>query len=92
LTHTRLTLEIVSTLEGTDEDDRRATERRARWLKFADLALRNRGVSPNESDLKEVAGLGREEQESIKRRIDRSVNNFRKIKAKTTARTFRKAA
>jgi hypothetical protein len=87
-----LTLEVVSFLDSAKDQDAREVERRALWLKFADLALRNRGLSPTERDLREVANLGREEQRLIKQNIDRSIKNYRNIKSKTKARTYRKAA
>jgi hypothetical protein len=87
-----LTLEIRPVLETGRESGARAIERRARWLKFADFALRNQGVAPTDQDVKELTDLGRAEQESIKKRIDSSVKNYRRTKSKSHVRTLRRAA
>jgi len=87
----RLILEIRPVLDGRGKESR-ALEQRSRWLKFADLALRNQGVAPNAQDLNELADLGRAEQECIKGRIDSSVKNYRRLKGKIKAKTLRKAA
>ena len=87
----RLVLEIRSVLDGRGKGSR-ALEQRSRWLKFADLALRNQGLAPNAQDLDELADLSRAEQEHIKGRIDSSVKNYQRLKGKGKAKTLRKAA
>ena len=86
----RLGLEIRPALDR--DTGSRAVEQRSRWLKFADLALRKRGLEPNLQDLRELADLGRTEQQSIKETIHSSVRNYQQIKVKSKLRTFRKAA
>jgi hypothetical protein len=71
-------------LDGRGEESR-APELRSRWLKFADLA-------PNAQELDELADLSRAEQEHIKGRIDSSVKNYQRLKAKRKAKTLPAAA
>jgi len=65
-------------------------EQRSRWLKFADLALREEGRRPTNHDVKEITVLSRTEQRAIKDRIHSSVENFRRIRSKKAP--HRKAA
>lgn len=87
-----LILEIQSVFEIESEFVTRPVEQRSRWLKFADMALRNQGKTPTDQDVRELTNLGRTEQASIKKSIDSSVSNYRQLKTKNHARTFRKAA
>lgn len=87
-----LILEIRSVLASEPESATRAVEQRSRWLKFADMALRNQGKTPTNQDVRELTNLGRTEQGSIKKSIDSSISNYRRLKTKNSARTFRKAA
>jgi len=47
-------------------------ENRARWFKFADCALHPWGAT--EEDIAELTNLARDEQETIKRRMERTAH------------------
>jgi hypothetical protein len=59
---------------ATDEANKLGprSDNRARWLKFADCALHPRGAT--EEDIAELTDLARDEQETIKSRIEHTTH------------------
>jgi hypothetical protein len=69
----RLSIEIHPDLGKNPAKDEasalgRRSDNRARWLKFADCALHPHGAT--EEDIAELTDLARDEQETIKSRIE----------------------
>ncbi|HEV2729657.1 MAG TPA: hypothetical protein VGV15_06460 [Terriglobales bacterium] len=75
--HSRLSIDIHPDLGKNQAEDEASmlgprSDNRARWLKFADCALRPRGAT--EQDVAELTNLARDEQEIIKSRIQRTAH------------------
>jgi hypothetical protein len=73
----RLSIDIHPDLGRSQAKDDASTlgprsDNRARWLKFADCALHPHGAT--EADIAELIDLARDEQETIKRRIERTAH------------------
>ena len=75
--HSRLSIDIHPDLGKNQAEDEASTlgprsDNRARWLKFADCALHHHGAT--EEDIAELTNLARDEQETIKSRIERTIH------------------
>jgi hypothetical protein len=73
----RLSIDIHPDLGKNPTTDQARTlgprsDNRARWLKFADCALHSHGAT--EEDIAELIDLARDEQETIKSRIERTAH------------------
>src|SRR6266581_1602795 len=73
----RLSIDIHPDLGKNPARDEASTlgprsDNRARWLKFADCALHHHGAT--EEDIAELTNLARDEQETIKSRIERTIH------------------
>ena len=73
----RLSIDIHPDLGKNPARDEASTlgprsDNRARWLKFADCALHPHGAT--EEDIAELTDLARDEQETIKSRIERTTH------------------
>jgi len=73
----RLSIDIRPDLGKNPARDEASTlgprsDNRARWLKFADCALHPHGAT--EEDIAELTNLARDEQETIKSRIERTAH------------------
>src|SRR5438067_12333894 len=74
----RLSIDIRPDLGKNPARDEASTlgprsDNRARWLKFADCALDPHGAT--EEDIAELTNLARDEQETIKSRIERTARS-----------------
>ena len=73
----RLSIDIHPDLGKNPATDEASTlgprsDNRARWLKFADCPLHHHGAT--EEDIAELTNLARDEQETIKSRIERTAH------------------
>src|SRR5204863_7922531 len=73
----RLSIDIHPDLGKNPARDEASTlgprsDNRARWLKFADCVLPHHGAT--EEDIAELRNLARDEQETIKSRIERTIH------------------